>query len=162
MQKINLNRNIAVAVSLAVIALFFGILGALNFPLWGFGGSQAVVPEAAANNNISVKDSGLIIQDTVLGTGAEALAGAKVTVHYIGLLSDGTKFDSSVDRGQPFVFMLGAGEVIKGWDEGVVGMKVGGTRVLGIPAELAYGDRQVGPIPPNSPLFFQVQLLSVE
>ncbi len=161
MQKINLNRNIAVAVSLAVITIFFGILGALNFPLWGFGGSQAVVPEAAANN-ISVKDSGLIVQDTVVGTGAEATSGAKVTVHYIGLLSDGTKFDSSVDHGQPFVFTLGAGEVIKGWDEGVVGMKIGGTRVLGIPPELAYGDRQIGTIPANSSLFFQVQLLSVE
>lgn len=161
MQTSHRNRNIAVAVSLAVVTLFFGILSALNFPLWGFGGTQAAVPEAAANN-ISVKDSGLIIQDTVAGTGTEAVSGAKVTVHYIGLLSDGTKFDSSVDRGQPFTFTLGRGEVIKGWDEGVVGMKVGGTRVLGIPAELAYGDQQVGPIPPNSALFFQVQLLSVE
>ena len=161
MQKLHLNRNIAVTVSLAVIAIFFGILGALNFPLWGFGGSQAVVPEATANN-ISVRDSGLIVQDTVVGTGVEATSGAKVTVHYVGLLSDGTKFDSSIDRGQPFVFTLGVGEVIKGWDEGVIGMKVGGTRVLGIPPELAYGDRQIGTIPADSSLFFQVQLLSVE
>ncbi len=159
--KSTLNKNIAVAIALAVITLFFGILGALNFPLWGLGGSRTTVPEVAANN-ISVKDSGLIIQDTVVGTGAEVSAGAKVSVHYIGLLSDGTKFDSSVDRGQPFAFTLGAGQVIKGWDEGVVGMKVGGTRVLGIPPELAYGNRAIGPIPANSALFFQVQLLSVE
>ena len=106
--------------------------------------------------------SGLIIEELVAGNGAEAAAGQYVTVHYTGWLTDGTKFDSSKDRGQPFDFPLGAGHVIRGWDEGVQGMKVGGTRRLIIPAELGYGARGAGGvIPPNATLLFEVELLGV-
>tara|TARA_B100000745_G_C19873465_1_gene291222 strand:- start:151 stop:540 length:390 start_codon:yes stop_codon:yes gene_type:complete len=105
----------------------------------------------------------LEIEDMEVGTGIEAANGDRVTVHYTGWLIDGTKFDSSIDRGQPFVFSLGAGEVIQGWDRGVRGMQVGGIRKLTIPPELAYGDRPVGGglIPANSTLVFEVQLLEI-
>jgi FKBP-type peptidyl-prolyl cis-trans isomerase FkpA len=111
----------------------------------------------------------LQIEDTVVGTGAEARAGQNVRVHYTGWLYDpaaahsrGRKFDSSKDRGQPFVFGLGQGQVIRGWDEGVQGMKVGGTRVLTIPPEMGYGARGAGGvIPPNATLVFEVELLGV-
>lgn len=110
--------------------------------------------------------SGLQYEDTVAGGGAEAGAGQQVTVHYTGWLfengTQGRKFDSSLDRRDPFQFALGAGMVIRGWDEGVAGMKVGGTRVLVIPPELGYGARGAGGvIPPNATLKFEVQLLGV-
>ena len=96
------------------------------------------------------------------GNGATAVAGDTVVVHYTGWLTDGTKFDSSLDRGRPFEFELGAGIVIQGWDEGVVGMRVGGKRRLTIPPELAYGDRSVGDvIPPGATLVFELELLEV-
>src|SRR6187549_1802421 len=101
--------------------------------------------------------SGLIIDDIVVGNGAAAAAGQKVKVHYTGWLTNGTKFDSSKDRNDPFVFPLGAGNVIKGWDEGVQGMKVGGKRKLTIPPALGYGARGAGGvIPPNATLVFEV------
>ena len=104
----------------------------------------------------------LKIVEVAVGTGAEAKAGQKVRVHYTGWLVDGKKFDSSVDRGDPFGFTLGAGMVIKGWDQGVVGMKVGGKRKLTIPPELAYGNRGFpGAIPPGATLIFDVELVSV-
>lgn len=104
----------------------------------------------------------LQITDLVVGTGAEAKAGDTVTVHYTGWLTDGKKFDSSVDRGDPFVFPLGAGRVIRGWDEGVAGMKVGGKRELVIPPHMGYGSRGAGGvIPPNATLKFEVELLGV-
>lgn len=104
----------------------------------------------------------LQIEDLKVGSGAEATAGQKVTVHYVGTLTDGKKFDSSRDRGQGFSFKLGAGQVIKGWDKGVAGMKIGGMRKLTIPPDLAYGDRGFPPvIPPGSTLVFEVELLSV-
>ncbi len=107
--------------------------------------------------------SGLIYEDTIEGTGATAAAGQTVTVHYTGWLTNGTKFDSSKDRNQPFNFHLGAGEVIRGWDEGVAGMKVGGTRKLTIPPQLGYGARGAGGvIPPNATLVFEVELLGVK
>jgi FKBP-type peptidyl-prolyl cis-trans isomerase FkpA len=107
--------------------------------------------------------SGLQYEDTQVGTGPEAAAGKTVEVHYTGTLADGTKFDSSHDRRQPFAFRLGAGQVIKGWDEGVQGMKVGGTRKLVIPGDLAYGPRgAAGVIPPNAQLTFVVDLLGVK
>ena len=105
---------------------------------------------------------GLEIVDIKVGTGALAQAGKQVSVHYVGTLTNGTKFDSSRDRGEGFDFTLGGGEVIKGWDQGVAGMKVGGLRKLTIPPELAYGNRGFPPvIPPNSTLVFEVELLSV-
>jgi len=111
--------------------------------------------------------SGLQYEDTVVGEGAEAKAGQNVTVHYTGWLYNngvqGAKFDSSVDRNDPFEFALGAGMVIKGWDEGVQGMKVGGKRTLIIPPELGYGARGAGGvIPPNATLMFDVELLGVK
>jgi FKBP-type peptidyl-prolyl cis-trans isomerase len=105
----------------------------------------------------------LIIETIRAGTGAEAKSGDTVTVHYVGTLTDGTKFDSSRDRNQGFPFQLGAGRVIKGWDQGVAGMKVGEIRKLTIPAHLAYGDRGFpGIIPPGSTLIFEVELLEVK
>ena len=106
--------------------------------------------------------SGLIVEDINIGEGAAAAAGQKVTVHYTGWLTNGAKFDSSKDRNDPFVFPLGGGRVIKGWDEGVRGMKVGGKRKLTIPPALGYGARGAGSvIPPNATLVFEVELLGV-
>jgi FKBP-type peptidyl-prolyl cis-trans isomerase FkpA len=104
--------------------------------------------------------SGLIYEDVTEGSGAAARAGQSVSVHYTGWLTDGRKFDSSKDRNAPFEFSLGAGMVIRGWDEGVQGMKVGGVRKLTIPPELGYGARGAGGvIPPNATLVFEVELL---
>ncbi len=105
--------------------------------------------------------SGLVIEDLVTGDGAEAASGHEVTVHYTGWLVTGEKFDSSKDRDDPFVFPLGGGRVIRGWDEGVAGMKVGGTRKLTIPPALGYGARGAGGvIPPDATLVFEVELLA--
>jgi len=107
--------------------------------------------------------SGLEYWDIKVGSGAVAQTGQHVTVHYTGWLTNGKKFDSSVDAGRPFEFMLGAGRVIKGWDEGVAGMKVGGKRQLRIPSELAYGSKGYpGAIPANSTLIFDIELLGVK
>jgi peptidylprolyl isomerase len=107
--------------------------------------------------------SGLGYVDIVEGTGARPRTGDSVSVHYTGWLKSGQKFDSSLDRGQPLVFPVGKGRVIKGWDEGVAGMKVGGKRKLVIPAHLGYGDRGAGGvIPPGATLVFEVELLGVE
>ena len=105
----------------------------------------------------------LQIEDQVVGTGTEAVKGKQVSVHYTGWLTDGTKFDSSKDRGQPFGFALGRGQVIQGWDDGVAGMKIGGKRKLTIPPELGYGAAGAGGvIPPNATLVFEVELLGVK
>lgn len=107
--------------------------------------------------------SGLQYIDQVVGTGDTAKAGQTVSVHYTGWLTNGKKFDSSVDRGQPFSFRLGVGQVIKGWDEGVQGMKIGGKRKLTIPSNLGYGARGAGGlIPPHATLVFDVELLGVQ
>ena len=105
----------------------------------------------------------LVIEDLRVGTGAEATAGKTVSVHYVGTLTDGKKFDASRDRGKPFSFKLGGGQVIKGWDQGVAGMKIGGLRKLTIPPHLGYGERGAGGglIPPNATLVFEVELLGV-
>jgi peptidylprolyl isomerase len=124
-------------------------------------------PSDAADNQVIEMPDGLKYTDTQTGDGAAAKAGNKVSVHYTGWLSDngakGKKFDSSVDRGQPFQFTLGQHQVIAGWDEGVAGMKVGGKRTLTIPPELGYGARGAGGvIPPNATLIFDVELLQVQ
>lgn len=106
--------------------------------------------------------SGLVYEDIAMGEGEAACAGQRVSVHYTGWLTDGTKFDSSKDRNDPFDFPLGAGHVIRGWDEGVQGMKVGGVRKLTIPPQLGYGARGAGGvIPPNATLVFEVELLKI-
>ncbi len=127
----------------------------LTFSL-GVGGSMA------ESNQEVTTPSGLKYVDQVVGAGEVAVAGKTVNVHYTGWLENGKKFDSSVDRGQPFSFPLGAGRVIKGWDEGVQGMKVGGKRKLTIPSDLGYGSRGAGGvIPANATLIFDVELLGV-
>jgi len=132
---------------MAVVVLAFSL---------GVGGSMA------EGNQEVTTPSGLKYVDQVVGTGEVAVAGKTVNVHYTGWLENGKKFDSSVDRGQPFSFPLGAGRVIKGWDEGVQGMKIGGKRKLTIPSDLGYGSRGAGGvIPPNATLIFDVELLGV-
>jgi FKBP-type peptidyl-prolyl cis-trans isomerase len=120
-----------------------------------------------ASGKMSELPSGLKFTDTTIGTGFEATKGHKVSVHYTGWLykdgAKGAKFDSSLDSGKPFAFALGAGQVIRGWDEGVDGMKIGGKRTLIIPPELGYGARGAGGvIPPNATLMFEVELLKVD
>lgn len=110
----------------------------------------------------TLSDTGMISEDLVVGDGDEAVRGKVVLAHYTGWLDDGKKFDSSHDRGQPFAFTLGGGRVIKGWDQGVVGMKVGGKRKLVIPPEMGYGARGNAVIPPNSRLTFEIELVGVQ
>ena len=118
--------------------------------------------EKAQSEKIVTTASGLKYIDKVVGTGASPKQGQTVTVHYTGTLTNGTKFDSSVDRGQPFETQIGVGRVIKGWDEGVPGMKIGGKRRLTIPPDMGYGSQAVGNIPPNSTLIFEVELLDIK
>lgn len=116
-----------------------------------------------SDNNMQTNTNGLKIETLKDGTGQEAKNGDRVAVHYTGYLENGTKFDSSIDRGQPFVFTLGAGQVIQGWDLGVLGMKVGEKRKLIIPPDLAYGSSGAGGvIPPNAALIFEVELLAIQ
>lgn len=125
------------------------------------------VNQERTNALVSATDGGnkinkLVIDDIKIGTGAEAKSGDTVVVHYIGTLQNGTEFDNSNKRGEPFSFTIGEGRVIKGWEEGLVGMKVGGQRILVIPPALAYGENGIGPIPPNSTLVFAIELLEVK
>lgn len=140
----NIKTGVAVAAALAVVALFF-IYGPVVF-----------IPSAAAPAS-----AGLVVQDEVVGTGAEAQSGDIVSVQYTGKLQDGTVFDTSVGKA-PIEFPLGAGYVIPGWEQGLVGMRVGGKRLLIIPPSLAYGSQANGPIPANSTLIFEVELVSVK
>lgn len=128
------------------------------------GGGAAATPAAEGCNTEPQKlDSGLQIKDIKCGTGDEAAKGDTISVHYVGTLENGKKFDSSRDRGTPFDFQLGAGQVIAGWDEGLVGMKIGGLRELTIPPELGYGAAGSPPvIPPNATLIFEVELLDIK
>jgi peptidylprolyl isomerase len=125
--------------------------------------SGAAATTAAEGAKVTTTASGLKYQDLVVGTGTTPKVGQTCSVHYTGWLTNGTKFDSSRDRGQPFTFPIGQGHVIKGWDEGVMGMKVGGKRKLMVPPDLAYGAQGYPPvIPPNSELVFEVELLGVQ
>lgn len=123
--------------------------------------ASAAESTKAGEKAVITTPSGLKYVDLVEGTGATPKPGDTVFVHYTGTLEDGTKFDSSRDRGRPFQFKIGMGQVIKGWDEGVGSMKVGGQRQLTIPPELGYGARGIGPIPPNSTLLFDVELIKI-
>ena len=151
------NKSIVVAVvAVLVIVLLFYFSGKF-FPQ---------KENDSSDNNINkeiVMENGLKVEDVKLGTGAEAKEGNMITAHYTGTLLDGTKFDSSLDRGTPFSFQLGSGQVIAGWDQGVLGMKVGGKRKLTIPPDLAYGEQGIpGAIPSNATLIFEIELLSVQ
>ena len=160
MRKLKKNETIAVTVAIIIVVVFV-VFGSLGF-----------IPSFLSfNNKTNIMDNSqtaqpaeqrLLAEDITVGTGTEAVAGKHVFVNYNGTLLDGTVFDSSYTRGVPFDFNLGAGEVIPGWDQGIVGMKVGGKRKLIIPAALAYGDRANGPIPANSTLVFEVELLQVK
>jgi FKBP-type peptidyl-prolyl cis-trans isomerase len=144
--------TLVAAAALSVFATFAAITVAR---------ADNAAPAKTAGKPVTTK-SGLKYWDLKKGSGPIAKAGDQVKVHYTGWLTDGKKFDSSLDRGEPFAFKLGAGMVIKGWDEGVAGMKVGGKRQLHIPSELGYGARGAGgAIPPNAELIFDVELLGV-
>lgn len=150
---------------LGVGLLFLGCGGEKAAESPGEGTSGEVAPAHAPTLDLAAlteTPSGLRYQDLETGEGPEAVAGQSVSVHYTGWLLDGEKFDSSLDRGEPFSFPLGRGQVIPGWDEGVAGMKVGGKRRLVIPPALGYGEGGYPPvIPPNSTLVFDVELLGV-
>lgn len=154
------NKNIIISVILAVVVIVLVLIFAT-----GKGNSNPLatpMPTVQNQNIISHMDKqGVSIDVLQEGTGVEAKAGDTATVNYVGTLEDGTKFDSSIDRGVPFSFKLGASEVIKGWDIGVAGMKVGGKVRLTIPPELGYGANAYGPIPANSTLVFEVELLKI-
>lgn len=157
------NMYIAVAVAVVVVALFiflgfFGVSGTQQDAGSAATAAQQLLDDIAKTGAVS----SLQVIDTVEGTGVGAKPGDTITVNYTGVLPDGTVFDASANHGQAFTFTLGEGAVIKGWDQGLIGMKVGGTRIIAIPAELAYGSRSVGQIPPNASLIFQVELISIE
>ena len=146
-------RSQVILISILGIAL----VAALAF--LAYNNRKPAAPDFTAYASIT----GLQMEDLQVGTGAEAQTGNTVVVHYTGWLLDGTKFDSSIDRNDPFEFVLGAGEVIQGWDQGVVGMKVGGKRRLAIPPDMAYGTSGAGGvIPANAVLVFEVELLEVK
>lgn len=137
----------------------FAIVLILSFSLISCSSSK---DSSKDNDSMITTASGLKYEDIEEGYGPSPQTGQTVTVHYVGRLKDGTVFDSSRERDKPFSFKIGTGQVIKGWDEGVMTMKVGGTRRLVIPPDLGYGARQTGNIPPNSELTFDVELISVK
>jgi len=152
------SNSMTKAIAFVIIALV--ALGALVFIIFRGGGTSTSAP---AITGAVTTPSGLQYVEEVEGTGASPRQGQNVTVHYTGTLQDGTKFESSVDRGQPLTFKIGTGSVIRGWDEGVLTMKVGGKRRLIIPGNLAYGAAGNPPmIPPNAPLIFEIELLGVQ
>jgi len=169
------HTGIATALALAVVLLIFGIIPGL--PIFGGASQQAAVSATdtaqdqaftptttTSPTTMPTEITQLMMKDDTVGTGAAAATGDTVTVQYVGALTDGKVFDASANHGKDgFTFTLGAGQVIKGWDQGLVGMKEGGKRTLLIPAALAYGDQEVGGvIPANSALIFQVELVKVQ
>ncbi len=153
MKKLETKEGIAVVVALCVVLGFF---------VFGSGLLSLFSTKKTDQTMSTTEDRGLLKQDRVVGTGDEAVASNIVTVHYVGHFVDGKVFDSSIARGEPLKFVLGSGQVIEGWDKGIVGMRVGGTRLLSVPPEMGYGMNDYGPIPGASTLIFEVQLLKVE
>ena len=152
MKTLSQKEWVAVIVAMFVIGFFF-IFGQSLITFFTNNTTNTMTTTAAPQVGI---------QDTVIGGGDLATAGSRVTVNYVGSFTNGTVFDSSVARNEPFQFVLGSGQVIPGWDQGIVGMRVGGKRTLTIPPSLGYGANAYGPIPGNSTLVFQVELLKVE
>jgi FKBP-type peptidyl-prolyl cis-trans isomerase len=151
MKNLEQKEWVAVVVAIFVVGFFF-IFGQSLISLF-------------TNENSKMSTSQkpeLLAEDVVVGTGEEAFSGDRVVVHYTGRFVDGRVFDSSVSRNEPFQFVLGVGQVIQGWDQGILGMRVGGKRILSVPPELGYGPNDYGPIPGNSTLIFEVELLKVE
>jgi peptidylprolyl isomerase len=168
--------GIGASVAIMAVALYFIRLETtpdLSEQIAGLANSGVVVVEEGNNQNAALANAiieasdgsslqRLIIDDVVIGTGAEVKDGDVVEVHYIGTLQNGQEFDNSRSRGETFSFKVGSGDVILGWDEGIKGMKVGGQRILVIPSELGYGSRGFGPIPGGATLVFAIELLSIE
>lgn len=148
------NRNLILLIVASVITI--AGIAIYNF---GFNSKSNTKPDTSGMITTS---TGLKYQDVVVGTGATPKLGDQVSVHYTGTFEDGTKFDSSIDRGEPIIFPIGVGQVVKGWDEGIMTMKVGGKRKLVIPPNLGYGAQARGQIPPNSTMYFDVELLDVK
>ena len=148
--------------NLGIIIAFVVILTAALFLLLLYQGGKKNPEQITEISNTQMQKEELKIEDILAGSGKEAKNGNKLTVNYSGTLTDGTEFDSSYGRNEPFTFTLGAGSVIPGWDQGLLGMKEKGKRKLTIPSDLAYGESGSGPIPPNSTLIFEIELLKVE
>jgi len=149
----------------ALVVLVIGILALGIASLFIFRITDSFLPAQKPTPTKIMDTTGtkdLKIEDIRVGSGAEVKSGDTVVINYLGTLTNGTKFDSSYDRGEPFETQIGTGQVIKGWDLGVVGMKVGGKRKLTIPPSLGYGDQATGPIPANSTLIFEVELVDVK
>ena len=151
MKTLSTKEWVAVVVAVFVVGFFFI-----------FGQSLISIFSGSDSNTSLLQKQEVLVQDVVVGAGDVAVAGDRVTVHYTGRFVDGTTFDSSVDRGEPFQFILGVGQVIKGWDDGIAGMKVGGKRILSVPPEFGYGANDYGPIPGGSTLIFEVELLKID
>jgi len=155
MKNLNKNQWIGVSVSLAFLGYLMFAGPMMNL----FNPSDNPSTEDLITG---LPEAGFLVEEVVVGTGPLAEPGDTLSVHYVGTLEDGKVFDSSLDRNAPINFTLGVGQVIRGWDEGLSGMRVGGKRVLTISPEYAYGDQGVGSIPPNSTLIFQVELLDAQ
>ncbi len=160
MERKSQDEMIAVTVGVVFVGIIL-LIGILNTISQGTTQERGTATRANNAEQV-VSQAEFLIKDVVVGSVQQAVAGSIVTTHYIGTFEDGTVFDSSLQRGVPFSFTLGAGQVIAGWDIGIAGMKVGGKRELIIPANLAYGNSQIGVIPPNSTLYFEVELIGVK
>ena len=150
MKTLDTKEWVATVIAVFVVGFFFV-----------FGGQLVSIFTNNSNKSVIVSPQ-VSLNDFSVGTGDLAIAGSRVVVHYTGRFVDGKVFDSSLTKGEPFQFVLGSGQVIKGWDQGIVGMRVGGKRTITIPPELGYGPKDYGPIPGNSTLIFDVELLKVE
>lgn len=163
MNNTSITTGIAVAAAIAIIVIFFFFRGSVYslFSHNSIPSTTQKVSKTTQKTPVLPSTNKLSIANIIVGTGTVAKQGDTITVDYIGKLSNGTIFDSSAAHKKPFTFVLGIGQVIQGWDKGIIGMKVGGTRILVIPPSLGYGGRTVGPIPANSTLTFEVKLIKV-
>lgn len=156
------NHITGLAIALLVLGAVFGLSSLMGDSSTVAGeNSETQLSAVSGSAALITTSSGLQYEEIQVGTGETAEAGMVVSAHYTGTFPDGNVFDSSVPRGEPFEFTLGTGQVIKGWDEGIQGMKVGGKRKLVVPPELGYGQSGIGPIPPNATLHFDVELIGI-